>query len=138
MIILHKDNNGVIKEYTCGDSKYNLNYSTSETDTGMTWIDGKKIYRKVYTGTTPNSSDKTNLQDISGLNISTCVKIEGYILSTYGWYPINSTIDGNTSAVWLSSQSNNSEVIISIRGHFSTPTQNKPYKIILEYTKTTI
>lgn len=52
MAILHKDNNGVIKEYTAGNSIYNLNYSTEEIDTGKIWIDGKKIYRKVFETTT--------------------------------------------------------------------------------------
>ena len=46
------------------------NYSTSEIDTGYTWIDGKKIYKKTIDfGALPNSSDKSVAHGISGLNV---------------------------------------------------------------------
>lgn len=48
--------------------KQNLIYSTEETDTGKTWIDGKKIYRKVISFNLDNGD--TNLIDLSSLNIS--------------------------------------------------------------------
>lgn len=35
-----------------------INYSTSETNTGAKWIDGKTIYRKVITFTLPNAAAK--------------------------------------------------------------------------------
>lgn len=36
-----------------------MNYSTTEKNTGMTWIDGKPIYRKtINVGTLPNASVK--------------------------------------------------------------------------------
>lgn len=38
----------------------NLDYSTTEQDTGVKWIDGKTIYRKVYSGSFP-SEETTSL-----------------------------------------------------------------------------
>ena len=44
-------------------------YSTNETFTGMYWIDGKKIYRKVFDlGTLTTNVDQTIAHNISNLN----------------------------------------------------------------------
>lgn len=50
------------------------NYSTTEKDTGFTWIDGKHIYKKTISfGTLPNTSSKyVNIN----AEINFCVKIE--------------------------------------------------------------
>ena len=42
---------------------YNLNYSESEIDTGIKWINGKNIYIKAYSGTTPSIADNLFLED---------------------------------------------------------------------------
>jgi hypothetical protein len=56
-------------------------YSTSETNTGMTWIDGKQIYRKVVNfGVLPNSGTKTVAHGIS--NLGTVINLYGHIKST--------------------------------------------------------
>ena len=53
------------------------NYSTSEVDTGFTWIDGKKIYKKtVSVGPLPNATQKTVSHNIS--NMDKCIKIDGW------------------------------------------------------------
>jgi len=52
-------------------------YSTSEQDTGFTWIDGKHIYKKtIYIGSLLNNGTKTVAHGIS--NLSRVIKIEGY------------------------------------------------------------
>ena len=52
------------------------NYSTSEQDTGFTWVDGKHIYKKtVNFGALPDSTNKTVAHGIS--NLSRVIKIEG-------------------------------------------------------------
>lgn len=48
-----------------------IDYSTTEQDTGLKWIDGKPIYQKTFV-----ISDN-NYVDISGLNIDTFVVITG-------------------------------------------------------------
>ena len=56
------------------------NYSTSESDTGMRWIDSKPIYRKVVNfGALPNASTKAVNHGISNLN--TVVNFYGNILN---------------------------------------------------------
>lgn len=51
------------------------NYSTSEVDTKVKWVDGKTIYRKtIHTGTLPNSG---NIQVAHGISYSSIVKVEG-------------------------------------------------------------
>lgn len=69
------------------------NYSTEEINTGYTWINGKDIYKKTYTGTV-GARDKA----ISfGFTPAQIIKIEGGINdATYGFQPwqralINST-----------------------------------------------
>ena len=52
-------------------------YSTSETDSGEKWIDGKTIYKKtVNFGALPNNTTQNVNHGISG--ISRIVKMEGY------------------------------------------------------------
>lgn len=52
-------------------------YFTTETDTGMKWIDGKTIYRKVYNGTSINSGGEVTLDTLSS-SIKP-VRLEGYL-----------------------------------------------------------
>lgn len=52
------------------------NYSTTETDTGFTWIDGKNIYKKtVNIGTLPNNTKKSVSHGIT--NLDKIIKIDG-------------------------------------------------------------
>lgn len=50
------------------------NYSTTEVDTGYTWTDGSKIYKKTVTGNL-STGEKTLSHGIS--NLGTVIKIEG-------------------------------------------------------------
>ena len=51
------------------------NYSASEVDTKVKWVDGKTIYRKtIHTGTLPNSG---NIQVAHGISYSSIIKVEG-------------------------------------------------------------
>lgn len=46
------------------------NYSTSEVDTGFTWVDGKPIYKKTINfGALPNTGGKNFAHGISGLSM---------------------------------------------------------------------
>ena len=65
------------------------NYSTSEADTGYTWVDGKHIYKKtVYLGELPNNTTKTVLHGIS--NIDLLIKLDGnaYRTNDHGLFPL--------------------------------------------------
>lgn len=58
-------------------------YSTTETDTGKVWIDGKKIYRKVVDiGTLPNNATKSVAHNIA--NIGDYCIVSGQVKSSGG------------------------------------------------------
>ena len=102
-------------------------YSTDEFFTGKYWIDGKKIYGKVFSGSATNG---TSVQlNISNLN--KVLKIDGVI-----WYGNNHTLqlnNPNDSGYWSRVNVNNGSTIDFIIYGFGTVN----YEIILEYTKTT-
>lgn len=58
-------------------------YFTTETDTGMKWIDGKKIYRRVCDISAMTSSN-TNIVDLSSVGIKDVIKLYGFIKDSYG------------------------------------------------------
>lgn len=56
-----------------------LSYSTEEQDTGLTWIDGKKIYQKTFPTefiTVSGTGWETTDVDVSGLAISDIIRGE--------------------------------------------------------------
>ena len=54
-----------------------MDYSTSEVNTGMKWIDGTDIYKKTVSfGNAPNSTTKNVAHGISNLGV--VVKLEGF------------------------------------------------------------
>lgn len=60
------------------------NYSTSEQDTGFTWIDGKKIYKKTIDfGALPNATTKSVAHGIT--NLAGVIKIEGVCSAGNSW-----------------------------------------------------
>lgn len=65
------------------------NYSISEHDTGFTWVDGRKIYKKtINIGTLPNNETISVPHGIS--NLARIIKIEGNALrpSDGGMFPL--------------------------------------------------
>ena len=79
------------------------NYSTSEQDTGFTWVDGKHIYKKtVNFGALPDSADKTVAHGIS--NLSRVIKIESisYKSAETNFTPLPSPgVSGSTYSINL-------------------------------------
>jgi len=69
-------------EVTLDEAPVNTVYSTTEQDTGMTWIDGKKIYRLTIKGT-PSKSVGTN-RDM--WTLKTSVSDIAAIIKGYGYY----------------------------------------------------
>lgn len=60
------------------------NYSTSEVDTGYTWINGVHIYKKTIDfGALPNATTKSVAHNIS--NLSAVIKIEGVCSDGGSW-----------------------------------------------------
>lgn len=65
--------NGARSEIYATNYKFNIaqSYSTAESETGGTWIDGKKIFRKVV------SLPQGSSVDISSWNVDTPIKVFG-------------------------------------------------------------
>lgn len=104
---------------------YDINmdvYTTTETRIG-TWIDGKPLYRKVYTKTYDGSLG----QDITDLNIEELIKLDGFINNGI---PINFYMDN--SHFCFTHCDDLQYIWCSMTGW--TPTK---VKFIVEYTKTT-
>ena len=117
-------------------------YSTDETFTGMYWIDGKKVYRKVFQTTSPSVTD-TNTEIIPdiGVDINQVTGLSGFYKVSNQFEPINWTwANGANTGVLYSGcyvvkmPSNNKW---AIRQMVTTGRTNCPVVIILEYTKTT-
>lgn len=79
-----KIDDGAVTETKLDLSSLNFgNYSTSEVDTGFTWVDGKNIYKKtVNFGAMPNATVKSVNHSIS--NLDRVLKVEGYAYDPSG------------------------------------------------------
>lgn len=107
-------------------------YSTTETDTGKKWIDGKPIYRRVVTGTyNVKAQDYTTLIPIEDLTfVDTMVDIRGFhIIQTnlQTFIP-----NANTGLDWHAGGASPGVLIFS-----QNVIANDKITIWIEYTKTT-
>lgn len=110
------------------------NYSTDEIKIG-TWIDGKPIYRKVFSATSP-STESTSASQILTFNFSidTLIKLEGNIYyNNTTWRDING-YQTNSLFSFVDVVATNKEIRQCVTG---SGYLSKPEYIILEYTKTT-
>ena len=108
-----------------------LNYSTSEVNTDLKWIDGKPIYRKVVAfGALPNSTDKSINHNIS--NIDFIVKVEG--VTTDGTYYFEIPRVGIPNAYMVDLYTTKTKITIVTSIDYSAYTTTY---VIIEYTKTT-
>lgn len=85
IVTLKNPNGDTIYPVTKADAVdgINVNYSTSEVDTGAKWIDGKTIYKKtVHIPNTGTGSTVTIAHGISNYNHA--IKFEGAIVATSG------------------------------------------------------
>ena len=107
-------------------------YSTTETRIG-TWIDGKPLYRKVFTLTNiVSSTSNTDFVDLASMHVKGVVHLYGiYDAVGIGQFPIPLTDSDQNYCVLFVNYAN------QIRGRFvnAAPTINA--KIIIEYTKST-
>lgn len=71
-----------------------LSYSTTEKNTGATWIDGKTIYKKTINfGSLPNNTSKQVSHNITG--ISRVIKIEAFMYQgSNSWFIPYAAISG--------------------------------------------
>ena len=90
-IALHKNGVGIMGKYDTTEGgalqiegKNIFKYSTSEVKTGYKWIDGKPIYRKIFTGNMTNTTNSwVNLQQCNLTNADSILDIKGTITNTF-------------------------------------------------------
>ena len=106
-------------------------YNTDETIIGQ-WIDGKPIYRKVLNGSFV--SPYSVAHGISGLN--EVIRLDGFVKSSSTTRSLNLAYFDDAS--WNSALSiNENYAIVEAGTSFISAHDGYPYKIIIEYTKTT-
>lgn len=124
--------NGALYNIQDAEAQKNLVYSQNETDTGMIWFNGKKIYRKVIScGALQNDTLKTI--PINIVNIEEVVKITA--TTTSKAYKLTTPIpyvsaSGRKKVIYV--QNNNIYIYIdAVKEHYDE------CFAVLEYTKTT-
>jgi len=115
--------NNALIAITDDEHDYN-HYSTDEVFTGMYWIDGKPIYRKVFTG--GKSVANGNVYNVNDLNIENIINFYGSFGSGY----------------FINATANDNYICTSINGGYikticSSTWVNVSITVIIEYTKTT-
>ena len=76
LVTLHDADGEVIYPQSVSD----MDYSTSEQDTGCKWIDGKKIYKKTFSFTLVNAEATTVNHGIS--NFGLLIRYEGAVVQS--------------------------------------------------------
>ena len=102
----------------------NLDYSETEQDTGVKWIDGSDIYRIVFTGTTPKSDE----------NYISLPLVYDKIISFAGTYLFSNQNYRDLNRVFQVSSINAKTAIYLYKGPDST-TYDIPFTLIVYYTK---
>lgn len=105
-------------------------YSTEEQRIG-TWIDGKPLYRKVYTGTTGASGEVKNIGVI--LNLDNLINLFGILkTSSKNFVSLSFSQGGYYTTLGINADTNMVYVLSNSQTHL-----NSPVTVIAEYTKTT-
>ena len=121
---VYLDSSGIVHNKTT--LKDILTYSTTETKIG-TWIDGKPIYRRVFTGR------GRNVDIVKINNLGQVLSMRGVIYSIYNqWWNIPNYHSETAYHTSLYYDSNG--LHLSTGANFNS---NSPYIVILEYTKST-
>lgn len=116
-------------------------FSKDEVKTNKTWIDGKPIYRKVFTGTLPTAASYSTYVslyfDISDTNYDTPVDIygsidqsDGFAFWSLNWY---NHVAGASAITNINNDTSNK---IQVR-HNCNWLSDQPVFVVFEYTKTT-
>lgn len=110
-------------------------YSTSEKIVGK-WIDGKPVYRKCYTGTTANiTNGYFVITDASLKNIDSLIRFD-YCIKDGTIFSMLPNVGDRIASTYIQTSYGGIGIIVQNSSYYSS-FSNKPYKIILEYTKTT-
>ena len=128
LVTLHDANGEIIYPQTISD----MDYSTSEQDTGCKWIDGKPIYKKTFSFTLANAEATIVNHGIS--NFGLLIRFEGAVVqSDTKNVPIPRTLSNLNYQIGLEGVTTTSfEIDVGTSG----PRGKQAY-VTLWYTKTT-
>lgn len=124
--------NGALYNVQDAEAQKSLVYSQNETDTGMLWFNGKKIYRKVILLPAIPKKTEHNI-DLSSLAASTYIKIYGFVKVANNYFiPLLNSDEQSVALNTFIGITDNKLCLINgvdreiLSGH-----------VVLEYTKTT-
>ena len=112
-------------------------YSTTEVDTGKKWIDGKTVYRRVFTGTCSNTANtRANVTLWSASPVDTILSIGGQVqyntdAKAYNTLPFGS--DGASEFRYVYKQGGTGNINLAILS--GTALTARKYVVIMEYTR---
>ena len=126
--VVNTTNSSTTDAYSCDYVNKLQTYSTSETDTGKRWIDGKKIYRKTFTG-----SYNSGAELLSG--VDTLVNHYGtaFISGATRCVPYMEVYNGNMFDAQF--RVLNNKIVTEFMNNGATTSSN--ISMTFEYTKTT-
>jgi len=114
----------------------NMNYSTTEIDTGKKWIDGKTIYRQVFTGTITAASNVTNVQNNLGTGIDKVIDCGGFFSTASGIKrAVGTTQSNDGTTITITSMVAAQSGVLYLHSKDDQARTNSPYEIWVEYTK---
>lgn len=110
-----------------------VNYSTTEQVIG-TWIDGKPIYQKTWSLTSPSGSSGTSIIDMSSIPVDNIIQMDGMIATTENVTPHG----GGSFVLWFRTASSTQTPKNCIMCTVSNSAyRNATMYVTLRYTKTT-
>ena len=108
-------------------------YSTNEKMIGQ-WIDGKPLYQRTVTGTTPSNNTQVEYQT-GWTNIENMFIVNGYMVNNYGNNTAINFADTSTNTyVFCNVKPDGTKYYIGCKGDWM---YNRPFVITFQYTKTT-
>lgn len=111
-------------------------YSTEETRIG-TWIDGKPLYRIVFSATTPSGLEPVPVLNLDDHGIDKVIKIEGFLNSKGGstQFICSSGFIPASEYTWIFRATVNSskQIILQVT---TNDLMESPATLMIEYTKT--
>lgn len=122
-----------------GESSLVNQYSTSEVKTCLKWIDGKPIYRKVFTGNMTNTTNEwTNLEKCNLNNVDNVIDISGTIKNTSSDRRVlPASAYESTSYHCTFSYLGQTDYLQCYVNGWTYTTFGFKYIVVIEYTKTT-
>ena len=129
--VINEQSSSINDAYSCNYVNDCNTYSTSETNTGKKWIDGKLIYRKVFTGSSlPTGTAIGNIG-----NYQNVVLTDGYVSTVISGATYKHNIGSYLGTTFYSGVQYRPNGDVNLMT--STSYNNQPYLLIVEYTKTT-